>query len=207
MLAALVLAAVAIGNALLLVFLLGGWFVEAIYASPGFPAPDIALDDETRRRLAAEGMAAIRPLGPGVDLLREARLPGGEPAFNAREIVHMEDVRGVVAGFAIAWAVGLALAGLGLGAWHRGRARAKSAFADASLVLIALIVVIGLALLVAFDPIFEGFHAIFFTGDSWRFASTDTLLQLYPEMFWAAAGTAIVLLVVAQCLLLRRLLR
>lgn len=206
-----VLFGVAIGNALIVIFLLGGWFVDLIYALPGFPATDIALDDTTRRELAADGVAAIRPLGPGVDLLREADLASGAPAFNERELVHMEDVRRVVSGFAIAWLIGLLVTAFAwLSARRSGRSavrRLRRAIRDAAVLVLGLIALTGLLLLIAFDPIFEGFHAIFFTADSWRFASDDTLLQLYPEMFWAAAGAAVVLLIASQCLALIRLIR
>lgn len=216
----MVLLALSIGNALLLVFLLGGWFVDLIYALPGFPAPDIALDDSARRELAADGMAAIRPLGPGVELLRQAQLPSGLDAFSGREIEHMEDVRKVVTGFAIAWLCGLGIVAstwFTLGRRDGGTVPStatavappalRRAVRDASWALLGLIAVVGLALLLAFDPVFEAFHALFFSGDSWRFRHDDTLLQLYPELFWAAAGTVIVLLVVAQCLALIRRLR
>lgn len=193
----------AIGNALLLIFVLGGWFVDLIYALPGFPETDAALAPGQRRDLAADGMAAIRPLGPGVDLLREADLTSADPAFNSRELTHMEDVRQVVAGFAIAWLAGLGLLAV---AWFGrrplgGPEALRRAARTAAIALLAAVVAFGLLLLFAFEPIFEGFHAIFFSGDSWRFHADDTLLQLYPEMFWAAAGTVTVLLVVTQLLL------
>lgn len=198
-----------IGNALLVILALDGWFIDLVYALPGFPSPDIALSDEERRRLAADGMAAIRPIGPGVELLREARLSGGGAAFTSREVLHMQDVREVVTGFAIAWLVGLVAL---VGAWvYRERLGGgdgvRFALRAGAVALAAVIAVAGLALLIAFEPIFEGFHAIFFAGDSWRFRSDDTLLQLYPEMFWGAAGTILVLLVIIQCLLLAAMLR
>lgn len=198
------LLAVAIGNALLVVFLLGGHFIDLLYAFPGFPAAE-SLDRETRRALAVDGMAAIRPLGPGAGILREAELPSGVPAFNSREVLHMEDVRAVVAGFAWAWLAGAVLL---LAAWASrarlgGAARVRYVIGHAALASIVLVALAGVLFLVAFEPVFEGFHAIFFSGDSWRFPAGDTLLQLYPEMFWAAAGTLLVILVVAQCLAVR----
>jgi integral membrane protein (TIGR01906 family) len=55
-------------------------------------------------------------------------------------------------------------------------------------VLIGLIVVIG----VAMDPnvfwnFFADFHHLFFTGDSWIFEYSDTLIRLYPIRFWEDA--------------------
>ena len=36
-----------------------------------------------------------------------------------------------------------------------------------------------------------GFHRVFFSGDSWRFADDETLRRLFPDAFWS--DTAIVL--------------
>lgn len=201
-------APVVVGNALVLVLLLGGLFVDLVYLLPGFPEPGIALSGAERRELAADGVASIRPVGPGVEILREATLPSGDPAFNQREIDHMEDVRQVVTGFVLAWIAGLCvLAAAWLGRDWLGRGCLRRALRRGALATAGLIAAIGLALLVAFDPIFEGFHSIFFSGDSWRFAADDTLLQLYPEMFWVAAGVVLAILVFDQCLLVARRLR
>lgn len=197
-----VLLAVAIGNALLLVFLLGGYFIDLIYALPGLPGAN-SFDTETRRQLATDGVAAIRPLGPGAEILREAQLPGGAAAFNAREVAHMEDVRTVVLGFAWAWLAGLSLllfAWLSRGRFDGGETGFRQVVGRAAIAAVALVALIGLFFLVAFEPVFEGFHSIFFSGDSWRFASDDTLIQLYPEMFWVVAGAVVVALILVQCL-------
>ena len=52
-------------------------------------------------------------------------------------------------------------------------------------------------ILLGFDGFFLRFHEVFFSGDSWRFSSTDTLLRIYPEVFWQdtaqlAAGIVVV---------------
>ena len=54
--------------------------------------------------------------------------------------------------------------------------------------VIGLIVVIGIAI----DPnvfwnFFAGFHHLFFTGDSWLFLFSDTLIRLFPIRFWQDA--------------------
>ena len=117
-LSALIVAAVPailIGNTLWV--LMNPWFVHAQYAVPGFPADSHGLGDHERTDLAVTGIRSIRPGSDGVELLREARLPSGSPAFEEREIQHMGDVRGLVAGFLTVWAVALVLtvaAALGL---------------------------------------------------------------------------------------------
>jgi uncharacterized membrane protein len=35
-----------------------------------------------------------------------------------------------------------------------------------------------------FWAFFTGFHALFFTGDSWLFEYSDTLIRLFPLRFW-----------------------
>ena len=39
-------------------------------------------------------------------------------------------------------------------------------------------------ILLGFDGFFLGFHEVLFSGDSWRFSQADTLLRIYPEVFW-----------------------
>jgi len=70
-----------------------------------------------------------------------------------------------------------------------------------------LVAVTGLAMLVAFDTAFTVFHGLFFEGDSWRFSNSDTLLRLYPQEFWMAAGAMIVGLVVVQAIALLLVMR
>ena len=104
------------GNALLL--LAWGWLPRALYALPGFPDGD-GLAGDDRLALATTGVDAIQPWDAGgMDGLRAALLPGGAPAFNAREIAHMQDVRGVVTGLLIAWVVAVVLLAV---AWLAGR--------------------------------------------------------------------------------------
>jgi len=198
---------VLVGNALLV--LAQPWLVDAQYALPGFPEPLIELSGEQRADLAATGVRSISPWeGEGIDLLREARLPSGDPAFDAREVAHMSDVRGVVSGFMIAWLVGVAslvasaLALRGAGAADGLMRRALGWGASATLAGFAAL---GLFMLVDFDAFFTGFHGVFFEGDSWRFASGDTLRSLYPDEFWGvAAGVAAGLIVLQAGVVLWR---
>ena len=49
----------------------------------------------------------------------------------------------------------------------------------------ALIAAIIFAVLVVFDWLFVVFHRIFFSGDTWLFLYSDTLIRLFPERFWS----------------------
>src|SRR5262245_18753576 len=81
-----------VGNGLYL--LTHEWFVRAEYARPGFPEDDFGMDTAERTRLAVVGLNSILPWHrDGIDLLRDARLDDGNPAFGDRELRHMQDVR------------------------------------------------------------------------------------------------------------------
>jgi integral membrane protein (TIGR01906 family) len=205
---ALALPAFLIGNALLV--LVHPWLVEAQYALPGFPDDGLGLAEDDRRELAHAGVRSISFWdGSGIDRLREARLPGGAPAFGAREVSHMEDVRSVVTGFAWAWLAAVAaLCAISFVLVRSGRrdALAQGLRRGARLTLAAF-AVLALLMLVDFDAFFDGFHAVFFSGDSWRFADDDTLLALYPDTFWVIAASATAVLVIGQALLVQFLAR
>jgi integral membrane protein (TIGR01906 family) len=122
----------------------------------------------------------------------------------------MHDVRTVMTGLLIAWAVAVVLLAA---AWiaTRGRAEARAALHRGlwwgAFAAIGLLGLSALFMLVDFDAFFTSFHGIFFEGDSWRFPDTDTLRLLYPYAFWGIAGTALALLTIGQALLLAAIAR
>ena len=60
-------------------------------------------------------------------------------------------------------------------------------------------------ILLGFDRFFVRFHEIFFSGDSWQFANSDTLIRIYPEQFWVDVSRITAGLAVAQAILLAAL--
>ncbi len=205
---ALALPLVLLGNGLWL--LLQPWLVHVEYALPGFPEDRLGLTERQRTELAVVGLRSIRPGdGEGPAHLRQARLPTGEVAFNVREVAHMADVRGVIGGFLIAWAVALGLLGAAALALRRGGepgslARALGAGVRFTVALFALA---SLLMLVSFEWFFEGFHGLLFEGRSWRFRPGDTLRSLYPDAFWGVAGGLLATLVALQAVALGLVLR
>jgi len=162
------------------------WVIPFQYSLPGFPPETYGMSDQERLRLGLIGMDSV--IGSrGVQVLAEARFADGQPAFNDREISHMQDVRGVIDWMfplhtvvALAW---LALTGA-LAIAPRTRRRAGTALVAgviATVVGVLLLAVLGVA---AWDVFFTAFHRIFFQGDTWLFLNTDTLIRLYPEVFW-----------------------
>ena len=55
-------------------------------------------------------------------------------------------------------------------------------------------------ILLGFDGFFLRFHEVFFSGDTWRFSDTDTLLRIYPETFWQDTAKLAAAIVVAQAI-------
>ncbi len=198
-LVALAIPALLLGNGLWL--LANGWYVHAAYARPGFPDDRYGLTKSERTELAIVGLRSIQPSNrDGVDVLREARLSDGSPAFGEREIAHMADVRGLVGRILLAHAIALGAivaAFAGLRALRVHATFTRGLFLGGGLTLV-LAAALGVLMLASFDRFFVQFHEALFAGDSWRFRSTDTLLRLYPDAFWSDFGAALAILTVAQ---------
>jgi integral membrane protein (TIGR01906 family) len=179
------------------------WFVAYEYDRDGFPADRYGLTREQRQTLALVGLESIRPGSAGIVLLREAELPDGTPAFDRRELAHMNDVRGLfgaVLRFQLVFAVGIAVLALSL-ARTRWRLTVPGGLLGGALGTIAVAVAAVPLILVGFDRFFVGFHEVLFDGSSWRFSSTDTLLRLYPERFWEDTSRLVAVITVAQAML------
>ncbi len=174
-------------------------YVEAVYDHGSVPDDRYGLAADDRERLALLGLRSIQPsTEAGIGLLREARLPNGEPAFNARELAHMADVRTAVARayrFQVIAAVAIGVLALLLGLLTSMRALVPVALARGAVLTVVLAVGVGILAATSYSS-FEGpFHRLFFEGDTWRFEETDTLRRLYPDRFWL--DTAVVIGVLA----------
>ncbi|MFN8221828.1 MAG: DUF1461 domain-containing protein [Gaiellales bacterium] len=181
-------------------------FVRAEYAHGDLP-PDIALGRDERRRLALVGLRSIRPRTPGIELLERETLPSGEPAFGRRELSHMHDVRAL---FIRALRLQTALAALLVAAGAafartRWRSVVPTGLLAGGLATLGVAAAIVPVLALGFETVFVRFHGLFFDGDTWRFARTDTLLRIYPKEFWVDTSTVIAMLVVAQAVLVAAL--
>ncbi len=165
------------------------WYPAWEYRQADFPPDPLGMSDADRLALAQTCIDFLNLPGGGVGL-RPARLPDGSPAFNERELQHMDDVKSVydrLTVFAAALLLGIVLAGW----WivHRwGRAELGVALWSSGAVTLALLIALGLWMLTGFEQFFTDFHHLFFSGGSWLFAYTDTLIRLFPLPFWQDAG-------------------
>ncbi|MBN1873897.1 MAG: TIGR01906 family membrane protein [Anaerolineae bacterium] len=179
------------------------WYPAWEYDRPGFPADPLGMSSVERLRLAR---ACIRFLNLPRDFvaLDTLKFDDGHQAFEAREISHLEDVKRVynyLTGGAL-----LALVGGIVASWllvrYWGWAVIGGAFSDAGLLTLMLLLGLGAWMLLGFEIFFTAFHRVFFTGDSWLFAYTDTLIRLFPLPFWQDAGVLIAIIVGILALIL-----
>jgi hypothetical protein len=186
-----------IGNAVHLVA--HPWFVDVELGRTG-PDP-YGMADRDRRRLAHTALDSIVPFGGGDRVLRAARLPDGGAAFDPKERHHLHSVHGYLLGLYAIHAVGLAaLAALLI--VPRTRRLARDGLAAGAAWTLAIAVFVGIYLAVAPVSFLGGFHRVFFSGDSWRFADAETLRRLFPDQFWSETALVLGGLVAVQAVVL-----
>jgi integral membrane protein (TIGR01906 family) len=180
-------------------------YVEAVYDYGGVPDDRYGLGSATRERLALVGLESIQPSSEGISLLRDARLPNGEAAFNARESTHMEDVRTAVSRayrFQLIAVVAIGVLAVLFGLLGSLRALVPVALARGAVLTVVVAVVVGVVASTSYGAFETPFHWLFFEGETWRFEETDTLRRLYPDRFWLDTAIAIGVLCVLQAILL-----
>ncbi len=179
------------------------WFPRWAYSRADFPAETYGMAPQQRLELA-EACIAFLNLPHDRTLLSSLYLADGEVAFNERELQHMDDVKVVYDQLTI-WALFALVVG-GIAAWalrHRAeRAAIWGALSDGGLLTLLILLLLGGLMVVAWETFFVGLHGVFFAPDTWRFYYTDTLIRLFPEMFWQLAGQAVVVIVAASAFVL-----
>jgi integral membrane protein (TIGR01906 family) len=180
----------------------GHWFVRWEYRRAGFPPDPFGLSTAERIRLA-EVCQDYLARNADISLLADLQLPGGEPAFNQRELRHMEDVQAVYLDLTIAGAIA-ALIWIGGAAAFVASGRARNVIPivllQGSLFTLGLLVAVAAFMLISWGQFFTTFHRLFFEGSTWLFPPSDTLIRLFPNRFWIDIGAAIVGLLVIDAL-------
>jgi hypothetical protein len=175
------------------------WFPRVEY---GRLAPEpYGLTKEQRTSLARTALDSILPFGGGERELRDARLPTGRPAFVDRELRHMSNVRRYVLGLYLIHAIGI-LVLVALASLRRTRRVVRDGLAAGGLFTLGIAAFVAVYVAVSPVSFLGGFHRFFFSGDSWRFAETDTLRRLFPDSFWSDTAVALGALVALQAVAL-----
>lgn len=167
-------------------------YLQLEYRLPGFPRDAYGFSMEERLHWGTFGIRYLLNDSP-ISYLGDLQFSDGTALFGDRELSHMHDVKVVVQQLLRVWLGAVALlialgalallrpvmphfkAGLRVGGWI---ALAMAATAG----LLGTAGTMGSGDL--FWQFFSGFHGLFFSGDSWLFSYSDTLIRLYPIRFW-----------------------
>jgi integral membrane protein (TIGR01906 family) len=183
-------------------------FVRYEYGRTGFPADTVvpvggyALSRSERTALAAAALQSI--IGPeGMRVLERTQFrETGTPAFNAREIRHMRDVRWLFQWARILFWVALVVLVAGGAILNlRGRPTLMQPLLISVIVTVSIAGALGLYILLSFSSFFTQFHHAFFEGDTWLFRRDDTLIRLFPTGFWFDAAVFIAALTIGELIL------
>jgi integral membrane protein (TIGR01906 family) len=163
-------------------------FPEIEYRLPGFPADEYGFSLHDRLKWSRISIDYLLN-NAGISFLGNLTFPDGSPLFNARELSHMRDVKNVV--HPVLWiGYGIWFLVLGLGLWARfGRwwENYIRGVWRGGWLTVGLVVVIGIFAGISFWQFFTVFHELFFSGNSWQFLYSDTLIRLFPLRFWQDA--------------------
>ncbi len=168
-------------------------FVHAEYHRSGFPVDGYGFTTAQRTTLGLTGLHSVLPGGQGIGLLRAARLPNGKPAFGAREIGHMADVRtwiGRFWWFQLGSLAAIAIAGVLLLPSRRTRRLFPRGLRWGAVLTLVVAAAVGVVMATSWNTFFVDFHRLFFADDTWRFDDDTALRRLYPDRLWVDVGIA-----------------
>lgn len=174
-------------------------FIRFEYAIPGFPADPYGFTKAERIHYADLALDYLLN-EQGIDFLGELEFDDGSSLYDARELRHMADVKQVTRAALRVWVgSGVVAVLLGLLLWQSAGLTALShALAGGAKLTAAVMLILLVGLVVGFSVIFVGFHRVFFEGSTWLFNYRDTLIRLFPELFWQVAFATISLGTLAQ---------
>jgi len=165
--------------------LLNTSYPNLAYNMPGFPDDSYGLTKQDRLYWSRYAIDYLIN-DAGIEYLGDLKFSDGAPLYNQRELSHMLDVKILVQKVLRLFYVLIALLiGLGLwayfGKWWR---EYQLGIWRGGWLTVGLIVGLGAFAAVSFWQFFTYFHELFFTGDSWIFYYSDTLIRLFPMRFW-----------------------
>jgi integral membrane protein (TIGR01906 family) len=164
------------------------WFLEVEYRMPGFPQDQFGFSQADRlqwSKPSVEYLVNAEPIG----FLAGLQFGDGQPIYNARELSHMADVKKVVQMLLMVWYVDIVVLVLfAIWAWKGGW---KNDFIlglkRGGFLTVGLLVALAAFASISFWQFFTWFHSLFFSGNSWLFEYSDTLIRLFPIRFWQDA--------------------
>lgn len=177
-------------------------FIRYEYSKPEFPPAD--LYSAAERLSLAEATLHYMRSNEDADYLANLQARG-RAVYNAREIKHLVDAKLVMRGAFWVHGICAVLCVLAVVFSWRGRQNRPGALQAVYLGCLALLVLligIGIVAYTNFGLFFTIFHRLLFEGDTWLFAFSDTLIQLFPLPFWIDATWILALLAAGESAIL-----
>jgi len=158
------------------------------YNTPGFPPDPYGFTKADRLKYSEISLAYLLN-SSDITYFDQFKLPDGSPMYNDRELSHMVDVKTLIQHAFLAWGIiGIGLILTGVLSWRTRLLRPFfSSLSTGGWTTLAIIVLILVFVVISFNGLFTDFHRIFFTGDTWLFYYSDTLIRLFPMQFWQDA--------------------
>ncbi len=174
------------------------------------PPDQYGWEPADRLRLAEATLDYIRrpeSAAESIHLLEALRLPEDpdQPLFNEREIGHMLDVKIATDQIQnILWVLAVLTLFSLLFFLTQGELRreAYDLLYRGGLATIIALAGIGAFVVIGWQTFFVLFHELLFPPGTWTFFYTDSLIRLFPEVFWFDVGVLIVSLTLVAGLLL-----
>ena len=160
-------------------------FLQLEYHAPGFPADPYGFTLADRlhwSRLSVDYLLN----NAGISFLENLRFADGTPIYNSRELSHMLDVKNLVQTTLQIYmvALGVLIVLVLIAVWRKWGRDYLVGLSRGGWFTVGLIVLVLVGVGVSFRWLFTEFHHLFFTGDSWLFYYSDTLIRLFPMRFW-----------------------
>lgn len=168
--------------------LINPFFLDLEYSMKNFPPDEYGFTTEDRLNWGKKSLTYLVN-SESIDFLENLRFNDGESIYNDRELSHMKDVKDLVQLMIKIWLGGIVLfVILSILFWRMHHLSSYfKAISTGGWLTLGFIALILAGVLVDFDELFTQFHHLFFTGDTWLFYSTDTLIRLYPIKLWSDA--------------------
>lgn len=180
-------------------------YLQIEYRMPNFPADTYGFSTADRLHWATLTWRYLVDTSR-TSSLAELRFGDGSPLFNEREVSHMADVKAVVQIAFAAWTAALVvIAAASIFFWRAGSVHElRQGVRQGGWLTIGLAgfvgIIVGLGMVAdpnIFWEFFTVFHGLFFKGDSWLFAYSDTLIRLFPIRFWQDTFLAAAMIILA----------
>jgi len=163
-------------------------FLIIEYNFPGFPPDSYGFTTEERLKWGTDSMNYLFDR-TNTKSFSDLKFEDGSNIYNDREISHMIDVKVLLQKMLNFFYVilGIYILVLIVSIINKNSQYFYKGLSRGGWLTIGLISVIIAGIVISFDQLFTLFHKLFFTGETWLFNYSDTLIRLFPMRLWQDA--------------------